>query len=301
MNTASVPTNWSSNVSCKGCNISNTDRNPVINYQNQQRIWNTVRVNSSLYLLNKGALSGYEPPKGQQVNWNQMSDRLYPHIQYAIPSRGNSTKRTLTRARPGACSPGGIGCDVKHDSYDRYLNRLKGRVLKKGYISPEITNFIACGGTPPFDPSRPMYGGKYYNTQIIPSCKCPGDIVIKCPELPRVDCHVDKCVNKCLFDVGDLISWKKCVDNVYGEVVSVLDVNTLYVQQLNKYGEPISADVVKVRGIKRIDESCFLMREDIPNEYFEKAIDLKYQNLREKDKIMEIKEFEIQNIEKILL
>lgn len=269
MNTASVPTNWSSSVSCKGCNISNTHKNPVVNYQNQQRIWNTVRVNSSLYLLNKGALNGYEPPRDQQVNWNQMSDRLYPHIQYAVPSRGNSTKRTLTSARPGACSPGGIGCDVKHDSYDRYLNRIKGRVLKKGYISPEITKFIACGGTPPFDPSRPMYGGKYYNTQIIPSCKCPGDsMAITCPiELPRI-------VNECVFDVGDLICWKKCVDNVYGEVVSVLDINTLYVQQLNKYGEPTSVDVVKVRGVKRIDESCFLVREEpIPNEYFEKSID----------------------------
>lgn len=259
------------NVSCKGCNISNTHRNPVINYQNQQRIWNTVRVKSSLYLMNKGALSGYEPTKSQQVNWNQMSDRLYPHIQYAIPSRGNSTKRTLTSMRPGACSPGGIGCDVKHDSYDRYLDRIKGRVLKKGYISPGITQLIACGGTPPFDPSRPMYGGKYYNTQIIPSCKCPGDaLAITCPETPK---HKDE--NTCLFNVGDLISWKKCLDNVYGEVVSVLDTNTLYVQQLDKYGEAKSSDVVKIQGIKKIDESCFLMKEDpIPNEYFEKAIDI---------------------------
>jgi hypothetical protein len=271
MNTASVPISWSSSVSCKGCNVANTRNNPVINYQNQQRIWNTVRVDASQYLLNKGALNGYEPNKCQQVNWNQQSDRLYPHIQFSIPSHGNSTKRTLTSLKPGACSPGGIGCDIKHDSYERYLNRIKGRTLKKGYISPVLTKLIACGGTPPFNPAYPMYGGKYYNTQIIPSCKCPGDeLSITCPaEIPIF--KRDSC-----YKPGDLIRWKKCQNNVYGEVMSILDPNTLYVKHLDNYGEPKSFDVVKIQdGIKKVDESCFLMKEDpLPNDYFEKSIDI---------------------------
>ncbi len=33
------------------------------------------------------------------------------------------TKRSITSLRPGAMSPGGSGVDIKHNSYDRYLNR----------------------------------------------------------------------------------------------------------------------------------------------------------------------------------
>lgn len=281
MNTASVPISWSSNVSCKGCNIGNTRNNPIVNYQNQQRIWNTVRVDISQYLLNKGALSAYEPSLFRQVNWNQQSDRLHPHIQYAIPSRGNSTKRTLTSLRPGACSPGGVGCDVKHDSYARYLNRIKGRSLKKGYISPAITKAIACGGTLPFDPAHPMYGGKYYNTQIIPSCKCPGNALsITCPiEIPLF--QKDKG-----YKIGDLICWKKCGNDVYGEVVSILDENTFYVEQLDRYGNFKSFDVIKIQdGIKKA-KKCFSIEETLPSKnYFEKSIDYfhSFQELNKKN------------------
>jgi hypothetical protein len=85
----------------------------------QKRIWNQVRVPASMYMA---ALA--IRPVG--VNWHQMSDRVLPAQQpFTQPSHGNSTKRTLTRLRPGACSPGGQGVDVKHDSYARYLNRKK--------------------------------------------------------------------------------------------------------------------------------------------------------------------------------
>lgn len=120
---------------CTGCLNSNI----VTNYQNQQRIWNSVRIDSSQYTMNK-----LLPPNPV---WNQQSDRQYPHVQIAIPSHGNSTKRTLTRARPGAGAPGGVGCDIKFNSYVRYLNRLKGKALQPGV--PDIA---------------PMYGGKYFKT-----------------------------------------------------------------------------------------------------------------------------------------
>ena len=59
------------------------------------------------------------------VNWNQSSDRAKPHVVVRnVPSRGNSTKYSLTRHRPGAQSAPGAGVDVKHGSYDRYLARL---------------------------------------------------------------------------------------------------------------------------------------------------------------------------------
>lgn len=102
---------------------------------NQKRIWKASRVDQSQYLDSISSLSVYEPPVLKNangiplgVNWNQMSDRARPHIvKRNVPSRGNSTKYTLTRARPGAASAPGAGVDVKHGSYHRYLERLKGK------------------------------------------------------------------------------------------------------------------------------------------------------------------------------
>lgn len=100
----------------------------------QKRIWNTVRVAESEYTMNKVSLEVYEKPSNSysNVNWNQMSDRALPanknvSSMRVVPSRGNSTKTSLTRARPGACAPGDYGVDIKHGSYARYLARLKGK------------------------------------------------------------------------------------------------------------------------------------------------------------------------------
>ena len=48
-----------------------------------------------------------------------------------VPTRGNSTRSTITGNRPGAMTPGGQGVDVKHGSYDRYLSKKKGGILSK--------------------------------------------------------------------------------------------------------------------------------------------------------------------------
>jgi len=40
------------------------------------------------------------------------------------PTRGNSTRSTITANKPGAMTPGGQGVDVKHGSYHRYLANL---------------------------------------------------------------------------------------------------------------------------------------------------------------------------------
>ena len=98
----------------------------------QKQIWNVVRVPSSLYTMNIGALNVVDV-SNQSINftnWNQMSDRNVPSVQGAYrglyaPSRGSSTKSSLTRMRPGAGAPGGRGVDVKHHSYARYLARRK--------------------------------------------------------------------------------------------------------------------------------------------------------------------------------
>jgi hypothetical protein len=113
-------------------------------YQRVKLINNTLGVPSSLYTMNLGSLSAY---KGG-VRWNQMSDRPTPSVQRA----------TATSSRPGGQTPGGVGCDIKHNSYDRYLNRLKGRsALREGVI-----------GVAP-----PIYGGKTFKPNIITGCVCP--------------------------------------------------------------------------------------------------------------------------------
>jgi hypothetical protein len=128
-------------IQCKGCGGNNNqlqcqycDSNGTATVITQKRIWNTVRVSESEYASNLVALNVYTPPLPQYgfVNWNQYSDRALPSglrlsSINVVPSRGNSTKSSLTRQRPGACAPGGIGVDVKHGSYARYLARLKGR------------------------------------------------------------------------------------------------------------------------------------------------------------------------------
>ena len=128
---------------CVACNGSN---NVIkIAQSKQQRIWNTVRVPASLYLSEKAALnvvgsSGIGINNNSPlvnynyVNWNQMSDRAkpsrpMPQCQNRNASSGcASTERTQTSMKPGASSVGGLGVDVKHGSYARYLLRLKGSV-----------------------------------------------------------------------------------------------------------------------------------------------------------------------------
>lgn len=153
-------------TNCRGCRNRRCDTNltsntPAVKTQIQKIIQNVVRVQSSLYTMNVGALNAYRNP---YVTWNRMSDRGQASVQKTyVPGgggqlSGNSTRSAITRCRPGALSPGGVGCDIKHNSYDRYLNRLKGRgPLRRGIYAK----------TPPIS------GGKVVNFSIVSRCICP--------------------------------------------------------------------------------------------------------------------------------
>jgi hypothetical protein len=175
-------------VRCRGCNQNLTSSDPASQYQRQKIIQNTVRVKSSLYTMNLAGLMSYQKPLNTYqlveqagtsyytppgVNWNQMSDRPSPSVQTVKTGSGSaygasSTKHTIVRNRPGAMSPGGVGVDIKHNSYDRYLNRLKGKsVLRRGVIPP---NF---GAPIQFNRAYPVYGGKTVKMSIINDCDCP--------------------------------------------------------------------------------------------------------------------------------
>lgn len=159
--------------SCKGCGYSNTN-NPMNRLQRQKIIQKVVRVPSSSYQDNLNALNVFEKPYYyNQTNCNQSSDRLNYHVQtVVIPSHCNTLKSTKTSCKPGACSPGGIGVDIKHNSYARYLNRLKGKgPYKKDIIPPE-----QLLPELPFNRAYPIYGDKLVKLNIInnciPTCGC---------------------------------------------------------------------------------------------------------------------------------
>lgn len=161
---------------------------PADQYQKQKIIQDTVRVYGSLYTANLGPLTAYtQPPTGEWVKttngqylsggygvcWNQMSDRPVPSVQpMSIPTgyktAMNSRHHSVTSSKPGSQTPGGIGCDIKHNSYDRYLNRLKGKgPMRRGIIPKNFGNPI------PFNPAFPIYGNKTTKTNIVNGCDCP--------------------------------------------------------------------------------------------------------------------------------
>ena len=173
---------------CNGCARRLYNHDPLAMYQTQKIIQKTVRVAPSLYTMNLAALNAYERPSTVPrvvetggaayvttpgVPWNQMSDRKQPHIQRGATASGatyhvSSTKHTITRMRPGALNPGGTGVDIKHNSYDRYLNRLKGKsVTRRGVLPPNY------GREVPFNPAYPIYGAKEFKANIVAGCHCP--------------------------------------------------------------------------------------------------------------------------------
>ena len=90
--------------------------------------------------MNRAAFHVFSGSRVDGQTWNQSSDRALEHITpNHIPSHGNSTKTSITRNRPGAMRPGGKGVDIKHNSYARYMNRLKGKAMIAGpYVGNKV-------------------------------------------------------------------------------------------------------------------------------------------------------------------
>jgi hypothetical protein len=159
----------------RSCDTNMTSQTPANQYQKLKLIQNTVRVQSSLYTMNLAALTAYSNPTAKTYNvcWNQMSDRTVPSVQKTVVPTGTNTTlnrrhTSVTSSRPGCQSPGGIGCDIKHNSYDRYLNRLKAKnPLRRGQVPSNFGNPIE------FNPAYPIYGGKIFKTSIVSGCDCP--------------------------------------------------------------------------------------------------------------------------------
>jgi hypothetical protein len=236
--------------SCRSCDTNLAGNNPASQYQRQKLIQNTVRVMSSLYTMNLAGLSGYQKPLSRwqlieqagsfysappSVYWNQMSDRAEPAKQIAKTASGStyhssSTRHTITRQRPGALSPGGLGVDIKHNSYERYLNKLKGKgPLRRGVVPPDFGRPI------PFNRAYPVYGGKTVKTAIINGCDCPdvtnniaADIRIYGSPLNALQEQILSVTYK--FNVGDFVWARKQISDTKmlykAEIIAI--VNGIY-------------------------------------------------------------------------
>lgn len=161
---------------CRNCDTNLTSNTPANRYQIQKLIQKTVRVNSSLYTMNLASLNTYVKPGPETygVCWNQMSDRPIPSVQRAIVPTGfnnssNNKHFSVTSSKPGSQTPGGKGCDIKHNSYDRYLNRMKGqKALRRGPVPALFQSPVL-----PFNLAHPIYGAKLVKTSIVSGCTCP--------------------------------------------------------------------------------------------------------------------------------
>tara|TARA_Y100000991_G_scaffold213288_1_gene198756 strand:- start:6201 stop:6779 length:579 start_codon:yes stop_codon:yes gene_type:complete len=141
-----INSNTTRTGNCTGCKVTRNTFGPhhnLVKRAIEKQIQKTVRVSTSEYLMNKSSLNVAEQRKGitNGLN-NQSSDRLNRAVAKAVvPSRGNSSSGSVTRLRPGSLRPGGQGVDVKHNSYDRYLARLKGRKVLRQNAEPTGVNY----------------------------------------------------------------------------------------------------------------------------------------------------------------
>jgi hypothetical protein len=123
-------TNYGSTTSQIKCNSKQKQLNTQKQIQNQVRV-----AESQLIDVRSAVYSGFD---FFQAKYNKtfiagsqnMSDRVVPHIQRGFIGRrgshkGNSVRHSITSSKPGSTGPGGIGVDVKHGSYARYLAKLK--------------------------------------------------------------------------------------------------------------------------------------------------------------------------------
>ena len=207
---------------------------PADQYQKLKLIQNTNRVYSSLYVANLAPLNAFVKPISNPdaglygVCWNQMSDRPVPSVQRVTVPTGFNTSSinrrhtSVTSSRPGCQTPGGVGCDIKHNSYDRYLNRLKGKgPLRRGVIPPTFGKPI------PFNRALPIYGGKTTKTNIVNGCDCPITII------PNLEQNI-RIYNNPLwqpypnpasgFNVGDFVYAIETGNNFYSKA-QVIEIN----------------------------------------------------------------------------
>ena len=201
---------YSSVVQCKSCNPNchqdcrdTLRKNTHANIQNQVSVSESLKMNVlntfTIYGPTNNILShqnSYLYKRSNNRNWStpnnlrNQSDRLLPSrsdtnnksfLYTNISTRGSSINRTITSNRPGAMNPGGIGVDVKHGSYTRYLSRLKAKNITSNKMGPfDDENEEVNGSANKFNQLnkgihsrvRPATNNKLYRFTIINTNNC---------------------------------------------------------------------------------------------------------------------------------
>jgi hypothetical protein len=180
-----VELSYAPNVSrCYGCNAcmdpscSVALRDLQLDTKNKV-ITNLVRIPASLYANNlESVVASHDlvanltdqkvpvtnryyigKPGGSQASDRARFSGSKLQFNRTVPSRGNSTKRSQTSMRPGSQAPGGIGVDVKHNSYQRYLLKKKGL-------------YALQGQEPLGNHKKRIENNKYRKGEVIAGCKC---------------------------------------------------------------------------------------------------------------------------------
>lgn len=118
---------------CSSCSYDVAEMAPEMRKITQRRIWSMgIRQPSNMYMTRLGSLNTHDCTNTDCTPQNNLSDRFVPSISKSTVKRNSSsTRSTRTGNRPGAMTPGGVGVDQKHGSYERYLNNKRGQLIRR--------------------------------------------------------------------------------------------------------------------------------------------------------------------------
>lgn len=126
---------------CNGNNCSNTNlKSSELHIQDQAGIPSSQYANVlSSFTVGKDLMENGRRNYSKEFNYpnRNLSDRYLGSViktSSIIPTRGNSTKSSITSHKPGSSNPGGKGVDVKHGSYARHLAILNAKNIKGSNI-----------------------------------------------------------------------------------------------------------------------------------------------------------------------
>jgi len=136
--------NTTTNTSTARCNTYCINNSSFYKLATERKIQNQCRMSGSQFMdayvsliVAQNVVQHSQPIALTNVtsNWGSpyylrgQSDRALPSKLPTftnVPTRGSSTRTTITSNKPGGMDPGGSGVDVKHGSYARYLAKKKG-------------------------------------------------------------------------------------------------------------------------------------------------------------------------------
>ena len=107
-----------------------------------RRTYNVARIPASEFSMNLAAFNVYRGSRVNGQTWNQSSDRA---VEHGNSESGSSTEiaheEVLQDYVQVQCDLVGK-VDIKHNSYARYLNRIKGGAMAQG---PYVGNRVGAG------------------------------------------------------------------------------------------------------------------------------------------------------------